>query len=187
MRFLLALLLCALPVLARADSAPRYVPHSDVAITYRSIGPDSALPPTITMRYFALADRIRLDSNQGAYLLIDRTVERVEMVLPGAGMAMELPPGAGITQGFILGDKMQFRRTGSATILGRACTTYDITLERSHATACLTSDGLLMRGEGTDPTGRRAGIEATKVAFAPQPAGLFSPPDTYRYMALPPR
>jgi len=117
--------------------------------------------------------------------LLDRAVERVEVVLPAAGLAMELPQGAGIAQGFILGEGMHFRRTGSATIIGRACTIYEVTLETSHARACLTDDGLLLRGEGTDATGRHATIEATKVAFGPQQAGLFSPPDTYRYIAQP--
>jgi hypothetical protein len=185
MRFLLALLLLAITATAHAEPLPRYVPDRDVAITYRSTGTESALPPSITLRYFAVADRIRLDSNQGAYLLLDRAAERVEMVLPAAKLAMELPSGAGIVQGFILGDRLQFHRTGSATVLGRACTIYDVSVEKVHATACLTSDGLLLRGEGTDPAGRHASIEATQIAFTPQPPGLFSPPDTYRYLAQP--
>ena len=181
-RFLLVLLL--LTGAARAET-PRYMPARDVAITYSSAGSEAALPPRVVMRYFAVADRIRLDGNGGPYLLLDRTMQRVEMVLPDAKLAMELPPGAGITQGFLLGEGMNFRRTGTSTVLGRTCTVYDITIEHTHATACLSADGLLLRGEGTDPAGRHAKIEAISVAFAPQTPGMFSPPDTYRYMAMP--
>ena len=180
-RILLGLLLLSG---AAAAETPRYVPTRDVAITYSSAGSEAAMPARIVLRYFAVADRIRLESN-GPYVLLDRTMQRVEIVLPDAKLAMELPPGAGITQGFLLGEGMRFRRTGSSSVLGRVCTVYDITLERTHAIACLSADGLLLRGEGTDPQGRHAKIEATNVAFAPQPPGMFSPPDTYRYVALP--
>ena len=183
-RFFCLLLLLALPFAARADQ-PRYVPSRDVAITYSSAGSEANLPARIVLRYFAVADRIRLESNTGPYVLLDRTVERVEMVLPDARLAMELPQGAGLTQGFLLGPNMNFRRTGNATVLGRACTTYEVTLEARHATACISADGLLLRGEGSDPAGRSAKIEAVSISFAPQAPGLFSPPDTYRYVQLP--
>ena len=178
------LVLLLVPLAARAE-APRYMPGRDVAITYSSAGSEAAIPARIVLRYFAVADRIRLESGLGPYVLLDRAVERVEMVLPDAKLAMELPPGAGITKGFLLGQALNFHRSGSATVLGRACTLYDVTLEASHARACLTADGLLLRGEGSDPSGRLAKIEATAINFAPQPAGLFSPPDTYRYVNLP--
>jgi len=178
------LVLLLVPLAARAE-APRYMPGRDVAITYSSAGSEAAIPQRIVLRYFAVADRIRLESGLGPYVLLDRAVERVEMVLPDAKLAMELPPGAGLTQGFLLGQGLNFRRTGTATVLGHACTVYDVTLEHSHARTCLTADGLLLRGEGTDPSGRLAKIEATAITFAPQPAGLFSPPDTYRYVNLP--
>jgi len=181
---ILGLLLLLVPIAARAE-APRYMPGRDVAITYSSAGSEAAIPQHIVLRYFAVADRIRLESGLGPYVLLDRTVERVEMVLPDAHLAMELPPGAGITQGFLLGQGLNFQRTGSATVLGRTCTLYDVTMEHSHARVCLTADGLLLRGEGTDPAGRMAKIEATAINFAPQAAGLFTPPDTYRYVSLP--
>ena len=188
MRFLWVLLLLVppafAPMAAQADPAPRIVPTRDVLIAYRTTEGGS-MPPSITMRYFAVADRIRLDSNQGPYVIIDRAVERVELVLPPMQMAMELPPGAGITQGFILGNNLRFERTGSATILGRPCTIYAVSNDRAHATACLTNDGLLLRGEGSDPSGRHAGIEATRIDFAAQPPGMFSPPDTYQYLPQP--
>ena len=174
----------ALPVAARADQ-PRYVPSRDVAITYSSAGSEAAMPARIVMRYFAVADRIRLESNTGPYVLVDRTVERVEAVLPDARLALELPPGAGLTQGFLLGPNVKFRRTGASTALGRACATYEVTLDARRATACITADGLVLRGEGVDPAGRSVKIEAVSVSFTPQLPGMFSPPDTYRYVQLP--
>jgi hypothetical protein len=183
-RILCLLVLLALPLAARADQ-PRYTPRRDVAVVYSTAGSEFALPARITLRYFAVADRIRLDANGGPYVLLDRTVERVDLVLPDARLAMELPPGAGMTQGFVLGAGLNFRRIGSANVLGRSCTTYEVTLENRHAAACITADGLVLRGEGSDPSGKAVRVEAVSVNFAPQPAGLFSPPDTYRYVQLP--
>jgi hypothetical protein len=183
MRFLWVLLLLA-PNLARAGDAVRYMPARDVMIVYRATA-GSNLPSKITLRYFAVADRIRLDGNQGPYIIIDRTVERIEMVLPPVQMAMEIPPGAGITEGFILGANLRFEPVGKADILGRPCTIYAVTNERARATACITADGLLLSGEGTDPTGHHIGIEATRIDFVAQPPGMFSPPDTYQYLPQP--
>jgi hypothetical protein len=178
------LLLLALPLAAQADP-PRYVPRRDAMIVYSTAGSQFALPARIVLRYFAIADRIRLDAGGGPYVLLDRTVERVDLVLPDARLAMELPSGAGMTQGFVLGAGLRFRRTGAASVLGRECTTYEVTLENRRASACITADGLVLRGEGSDPSGKAVRVEAVSVNFAPQPPGLFSPPDTYRYVQMP--
>ncbi len=185
-RLLLALLLLLLPVAASA-ATPRILPTHDTMITYRSAGSDPRVPGTLSVRFSADLRRVRVDGVPLGYVLIDAPQERVELVLPQPRLVLELPPGGGITEGFLLGPSLAFTRTGTDRVLGRACTLYDVTTDqgRAHGRACLTADGLLLRGEGIGRDGRSAAIEATEIRQGPQPIGLFSPPDTYRVMALP--
>lgn len=185
---LLASFAClSLATTASAAEQPRYLPQYDVAITYRTTGSDPVVPPTLVIRYFSAADRLRIEGVPLGYVLIDRTMERVELVMPQPQLVIEMPPGGGLTEGFILSRRLAFTRTGSDTVLGRACTTYDVTSggQNPRGKVCLTQDGLLLRGEGQESNGRKARIEATAVVKAAQPAGLFSPPDGYRAMAMP--
>lgn len=180
---LLATALCAQS--ANAAETPRYLPGRDAAITYRSTGTDAQIPPNLTIRYFATGDRLRIEGGPLGYLLVDRTMERIELVMPKPRLVVEMPQGGGITDGFILGNHLKFTRTGTDNVIGRACTIYDVSAERARGRVCLTADGLLLRGEGQGRDGRRAAIEATSVALATQPAGLFSPPNGYQTMAIP--
>jgi hypothetical protein len=114
-------------------------------------------------------------------------MERVELVMPQPRLVIALPPGGGITDGFLLGPGLSFTRKGGDRVAGRTCTLYDVTADRgrAHGTVCLTADGLLLRGEGQGRDGRSASIEAVDVAQRPQPIGLFSVPDGYRTVNLP--
>ncbi len=184
MKRLLFVLTVLLAGAAQASDAPRYLPRRDAAITYRTEGSDASVPPSFTVRYFSAADRLRIEGGALGYVLVDRTMERVDFVMPQPKLVIEMPPGGGITPGFILSDQFQFERQGADKVLGRPCTVYNVTAPRAHGVVCLTSDGLLLRGEGQGRDGRRARIEATSVTMATQPAGLFTPPDNYRIMPL---
>lgn len=184
-RRFLALLLIPILTLAAAPP-PRYLPARDAMITYRSTGSDARLPPNLSVRYSADLGRIRIDGVPLGYLLVDRPMERVELIMPQPRLILQLPPGGGIVDGFILGPGLHFTQTGTDKVLGRACTLYDVSTDRdrAHGRVCLTPDGLLLRGEGQGRDGRNASIEATSVAIAPQPVGLFAPPDGYNIVAL---
>ncbi len=172
---------------ARAAELPRFLPLHDAAITYRTSGSDPLLPASVTIRYAAGTERLRVEGGPIGYVLVDRAQERVELVMPQPRLVIELPPGGGITDGFLLGPGLDFTRAGADRVLGRACTLYDVTADRgrAHGRVCLTSDGLLLRGEGQGRDGRNAGIEAVSVAQVAQPPGLFTLPDGYRSVALP--
>ena len=184
-RILLALLLCAHT--AHAATGPRYLPTRDAMITYRSAGSDPLVPASLSVRFSADLGRVRIEGVPLGYLLVDAPAERVELVMPQPKLVLELPPGGGITEGFLLGPGLRFIRAGEDRVLGRACTVYDVSADhdRAHGRVCLTADGLLLRGEGAGRDGRTARVEAVEIRQVPQPVGLFSPPDTYRMMALP--
>ena len=108
------------------------------------------------------------------------------MVMPQPKLVLQLPPGGGIVEGFILGPNLHFTQAGADKVLGRACTLYDVTTDhdRAHGRVCLTADGMLLKGEGQGRDGRGAKVEATAIAVAPQPKELFSPPAGYNVVAL---
>lgn len=184
MKFTVAALLAVFASQAAFAETPRFLPRHDAAITYRADGSDPLMPQSLTMRYFAAGERLRIEGGPLGYLLVDRPMERVELVMPQPKLVLEMPPGAGITQGFILSDQFQFERQGTDHVLGRACTVYAVTAPRAHGVVCLTSDGLLLRGQGQGRDGRQARIVAVSITSATQPAGLFTPPDSYRIMPL---
>jgi hypothetical protein len=181
---LIAVLLMLSSAASAADS-PRFLPDRDAAVTYATTGSDAAVPPSITIRYFSAGDRLRIEGGAIGFLLVDRVMERVELVMPQPRLVWELPPGGGITDGFILGPQLRFTRMGPSKVLGRACTVYNVAADRATGQVCLTPEGLLLRGEGRGRDGRVARIEATAVSFQTQPAGLFSPPDGARVLAMP--
>jgi hypothetical protein len=156
-------------------------------ITYRSAGSDPRVPDSLSVRFSADLGRLRIEGVPLGYVLVDAPAERVELVMPQPKLVLEMPPGAGITEGFLLGGGLRFSRVGTDRVLGRLCTVYDVSADRdrAHGRVCLTEDGLLLRGEGAGRDGRTARIEAVEIRQGAQPVGLFSVPDTYRMMALP--
>jgi hypothetical protein len=175
------------PAPAQAAPAPRYLPQHDAMITYRSTGSDPNVPASLSIRYSADLGRLRIEGVPLGYVLVDQRMERVELVLPQPRLVIELPPGGGLAEGFILSADLHFSQIGKDTVIGRACTLYDVTADhdRAHGRVCLTADGLLLRGEGQGRDGRTASIEAVAVALGAQPVGLFAPPDGYHVVALP--
>ena len=51
--------------------------------------------------------------------------------------------------------------------------------EKQTGEACITADGVMLRGVGTDD-GRTGGVEATRVAYGPQDPARFRWPEGYR-------
>ena len=96
---------------------------------------------------------------------------------------MELPAGESFARGFLLNDSMIFTRRGTETIAGLKCTVWDISARDGGGSACMTDDGVMLRGRGTDGKG---GIEATSVKYGTQPAALFKPPAGYSKLDVPP-
>ena len=77
-----------------------------------------------------------------------------------------------------------FRKTGSDTIAGVACTTYAATINDREGQVCLTGDGVLLRARSAEPNGQRE-LEAVKVTYEAQPAELFGPPPASRRWKCP--
>jgi hypothetical protein len=191
----------ALVAPARAQPAPGqdhppFLPTRDVAVTYRlSGGPGGGGPggggpggggQETRMYYSATAGKLRIDTPNGAgYTVLDRNAGQQTMVMTQqrAYATMPLPPGA--ADGFILNDTMAYRPEGQRTIDGLTCTEWGVSSQQTTGRACVTADGVLLSGSGSQqgPQGtQETALTATSVQYGPQPSSLFQPPPGYRQL-----
>ena len=178
--FVAAILLAATP--AAAQDRPLLMPERDVAVVYRVVGgPPSA--PEMRIAWLAGEGRQRIEVPGGgratvvdhkdlgaSFIVADE--QRVVIPLPGrVGASMGLPGGAGPAG--------RFTRAGAAAYAGLPCTVWRYEDEKQAGEACITADGVMLRGVGTQD-GRTGGVEATRVAYGPQDPARFRRPEGYR-------
>jgi hypothetical protein len=183
-----SLLLAGLPGTgaAAATDRPVFPPARDVAVTYRTDASQVGLPQQMLVRYSVQADRLRVEAGLPSYLLIDRRSQRATVVIERLGIMADLPRQAGLEQAFMLESGKRFTRRGTETVAGLRCTVWDVVATGTGAgTACVTADGVLLRGRGHDRHGQEATLEATRVEYAPQADALFVPPANLRKVDLP--
>lgn len=186
-----AALLLASTGSASAQDRPPMLPARDVSVVYRVVGGPPSVPE-MRVSWLAGEARQRIETPNGAgatvvdhknldasFLVVDQ--RRVVMPLPvGAGAAAGLPGGANATG--------RFTRTGTAAYAGLPCTAWRYEDAKQAGDACITADGVLLRGVRTHE-GRTGGLEATAVAYGPQDPARFRRPEGYqvvRPQAAPP-
>lgn len=176
---------------AWAQERPPVAPTRDVLVTYRATAPAQAggrVPPGAQEIRVATTQAGRLLRIEGmgaggAYVIVDRGTQRMVMVMPQDRRFMEMPANDAFARGFVLNESMTFARRGGETVAGLKCTVWEVTSREGAGTACITEDGVLLRGRGNDGKG---GIEATAVKYGPQPAALFKPPAGFSKIEMPP-
>ena len=175
---------------ALAQDRPPTAPTRDVLVTYRATGPAQggrSQPQDLRVATTAGGKLLRVEGmgggqSAGAYVIVDRTTQRMMMVMPQDRRYMEMPANDAFARGFVLNDAMSFTRRGSETVAGLKCTLWEVTSREGAGSACVTDDGVLLRGRGNDGKG---GIEATAVKYGPQPASLFKPPADFSRIEMP--
>ncbi len=174
---------------ALAQERPPVAPTRDVLVTYRATAPAQAgrpAPPAQSLRVATTQGgrlmRVEGMGAGGAYVIVDRTTQRMVMVMPQDRRFMEMPANDAFARGFVLNDTMTFVKRGGETVAGLKCTVWEVTSRDGAGTACVTDDGVLLRGRGNDGKG---GIEATAVKYGAQPAALFKPPADFSKIEMP--
>ena len=176
---------------ALAQDRPPVAPTRDVMVAYRATAPAQAGAQAPQG-----AQDIRVATTQGgrllrvegvgaggAYVIVDRTTQRMVMVMPQDRRYVEMPASDAFARGFVLNESMTFVKRGTETVAGLKCTLWEVTSREGAGTACVTDDGVLLRGRGSDGKG---GIEATSVKYGPQAAALFKPPADFSRLDVPP-
>jgi hypothetical protein len=179
-----AALLLAAPALAQDQ--PQMTPTRDVAVTYRVTGPATAGAgqlPELTMSWLAASGLLRMDIPGFGWTVVDQRNNRAFSVMEQMRMIMDVPPGQ-VMPGGGLPPGASFRRDGTATVAGLSCTLWNYQDRESTGRACITNDGVMLRGEG-NRGGQSGGLEALRVAYGPQDPSRFQRPQGYQTMQMP--
>lgn len=173
------------------DRPPALLPTRDVAVTYRAEGGPGGGPQTMRMSWLVAGQKLRIDPaggqgwmlidlrNTGAFVVMD--AQRVVMRMTIDGAAADLlragpPAGARYTRG------------GTDTVAGQRCTVWRFEDADTRGTACLTQDGVMLRGNGERRIGSEAQtgrLEATAVSYGPLETARFSVPAGYQSIQMP--
>lgn len=184
----------ALP--ARAVEHPPFAPTRDVAVAYQVQASRMPSGPAgngnaqgehaIRMSYSVASGRLRIEqAAMPGYMLIDRTGGRITVVMEPMQSFMDMPFDNRAGAGLLLNEKMNFVRGGTDKVAGMACNLWTVTSDKTTARLCITGDGVILRGEGSDPDRGEGKLLATAVTYATQPAANFSPPSGFHRMEMP--
>jgi hypothetical protein len=169
---------------ALAQDRPLLRPTRDVAVEYRSSGIGQGPGDIVTMRFTRDTRRIRIDGSAGhGYMILDTDAGRMTIVMAERQMYMDRPADPSM-MGIFQARNGGFRKTGTDTVAGLSCTTYDATFNERNGQVCLTDDGVLLRAHSIDP-GHDSTLEATKVTYGDQAASLFETPAGYQKFEIP--
>jgi hypothetical protein len=180
---LATLLLLSAPGLAQ--ERPQIYPTRDVSVTYRVSGsgaPQGNLPP-LTMSWIAATQTVRMDIAGLGYVIADHRNGRGFMVMEAQRMVMDVPMQQAMQQ-FGPSPNATYRRTGTDTVAGVSCTVWSYQDGPSTGTACITADGVMLRGQGTRD-GQSGTLEATQVTYGRQDPARFQRPQGFQTMQVP--
>ncbi|MFT8243663.1 hypothetical protein [Roseomonas sp. BN140053] len=183
--FALAAACAVLPTLAAAQNRPVLEPTRDVAVTYRTTG--GQRESRIEAAYLASQRLLRMDlPRQRGWGILDRRTGKVKVVVEGMNAVVEMPASELAEMGIPAepGPNARFTREGTDRVAGLSCTNWRFEDGNRSGRACLTADGVLLRGEGRSPEGR-GGVEAVQVTYAPQDPARFRVPSGSQGLQLP--
>jgi hypothetical protein len=179
---LAAALIAALPMAAAAQDRPPIFPTRDVTVTYRITGQGQQME--VTLLWSAAHRMMRMNMPQGlGYMVADHRAQRGFWVMEQMRMIMDLPmdQAAGVQRDF---ENARFTRGGTEKIAGHDCTVWRYEGPRQSGEACITADGVMLRGASTVP-GQQGQMEATRVVYAALDPSLFRRPQGYQPMQMP--
>ncbi len=176
-----ALLLIAVTPAWAQDRPAAMQPTRDVAITYR-------IPTGEIMRmaWQAAEGRMRMDMpGQGAAMIVDTRGQSALMMMEGQRIAMRMAfdPASLPFNPMAPSANTRFTREGTATIAGLSCTIWRMAGPNAQGSACVTADGVMLRGTGQSGRNQET-IEATEVRYGAQDAALFRAPAGYQVMDM---
>jgi hypothetical protein len=177
----------ATAVPAAANDHPLLQPTSDVMVEYHVSGVTQGQHRSDTVRMYFTdhGTKLRIEPvGQPAYSIMDRTAGRMIMVMTPQHAYMEMPYDPKRVMAFESADET-FTRLGNDTIAGIGCTIYDARRQDHSGQVCISHDGLMLRAKSDNPAQAGGGLEATHVAYGPQPASLFAPPPGFLKMDIP--
>ena len=167
---------------ARAEDKPVLAPTRDVTVTYQVLGAPAITGAAVIKMTYADHDRkVRLDFYSVAVaqtpfgsLIFDEPENEVLSLTQSDHSYTRVQAIGRANPGLMLGAGMQYKREGTATVAGRACTIWEVSDgPMDKGTVCVTADGVVLRGNHTTP--QPGGLEAIAVAYETPPDSIFHP------------
>jgi hypothetical protein len=167
-----------LPLAARAELRPLLAPTHDVIVEYE-VAPQGRVPVGIRVAIQAGGARLRITSPElPTTFLVDRPAGEASILLPMLRAYSDLRIGRyDPERTFLKG--AHFARTGHRHMAGHDCTAWHADSAEGSADACITDDGVILRGSAaTARNGELGAIIALRVSYeALPPADFAVPPD----------
>ncbi|MGK7867457.1 hypothetical protein [Falsiroseomonas sp. E2-1-a20] len=173
---------------AAAQDRPPLFPTRDVSVAYRvteTQGRPAGQPalPGMTLSWLAAAQTMRVDLAGMGWMVADHRAQRGFMVMEQMRMVMNIPMDQ-VAKHTGMSPTARFRRTGSATVAGHGCTVWNFEDGTDRGTACITTDGVMLRAQGS-AQGQSGSMEATQVTYGTQDPARFRVPAGYQTMQMP--
>lgn len=175
------LLLAAIP--AFAQPPPRLQPTRDVVVVYRVEGPAASripggLPGPVKLSWDAAGQRVRAEAEgRSQVALLDLRARTGQVIDTTLRVVLPLPIRPQDLQPLTL-EGARLAPRGREVIAGLPCTAYAVETGHAPGSACITADGVPLRGQG-EVDGRPGSFVALSVTFGPLPPQLFAAPPGY--------
>jgi len=167
--------LAAIFITPACASVPRLVPTHDVTVTY-NVHPRDHAPLEVRVSIAAGGTRLRITAQDlPTAFLVDRRDHVATILLPMLKMFTTVPIGDYDPQTTILRNA-HFERNGTATIAGYPCTNWKAISPQGSAAACITDDGVILRGRATNHHGEIGAVMASTVEYGAIPPEVFQRP-----------
>jgi hypothetical protein len=167
-----------LPLMAQADVRPLLAPTRDVTVEYE-VSPEGRVPVGIRVAIQAGGARLRITSPElPTTFLVDRPAGEASILLPMLRAYSDVKIGQYDPERSILRGA-HFARTGHRHLAGHDCTIWHADSAEGSAEACITDDGVILRGTASSARrGELGAITALRVSYGALPADDFAiPPD----------
>jgi hypothetical protein len=173
------LLICLAVSPAFAEPAPRLVPTRDVAVIYQV---QTHGHGTIEARVAIEAGGRHLQVTSPELpttLLVDRPAGEATILLPLLRVYATVPVGRYDLERTML-HGADFVRMGQGRVAGLGCTNWRAISLQGQASACITSDGVILSGTARDQHGDLGEARATFVSYGALPPDTFQAPEGYK-------
>jgi hypothetical protein len=170
---------------AAAAPAPRLVPDRDVTIEYR-VTPQDRAPVDVVVAVAAGGRFLHITSQDlPTTILVNRDTETAAILLPVLRAYAELRIGRFDPERTVLRGAA-FSRAGERMVAGRRCIEWRALSRDGQAAACITPDGVILRGAASSGgNGEMGSIEARRVVYGPLSPDLFTVPPDFRKSPIP--
>lgn len=171
---------------ALADTPPLH-PSRDVAVVYQATGADKNGAPEsriVHLYWGENGEALRVEvEGQPMVALVDFKRDRMALLIEPRKIMVETKLDPKMVPGFVLPADATAVRDGTDTVAGVSCEVWRMRGPHGKGSACITSDGVVLRAAGAAEHGSGK-LEAVSVAYGPQPASLFALPPDFARMDL---